>query len=340
MTLQTYFGIRARGLELVAQAEGVPKSDLVGWGASPDEADELLGLFAVYFGDTPYTVIQAKARRTDHGYFDLLRIERHVKKVKHALKRWKLRRTLCETPAHMIDSVAKAELAKLKKPKKDPEFGVAIRRYERYRQIVITGAPLTMESFWQTQDGSIERFENTVFDGVGAPSVAVNMIVTLDQHDQIVDGDGEEITLRTTNGATMTGAQYLNMRLAEHGYVLLVHPVEGKCNLYRTQRFANPKQRHAASIMNPTCSTPGCRKPATECQVHHVVAYKNGGDTNMNSTVMACGYHNGVNGDDPDFTPRGRMEIAAGVGAWRPPWGGPLLFNESAFRFPAAAIIS
>lgn len=337
MTLQTYFGFRAQGLALVAQAQGTSKSQMVSWGATPDEADQLLGLYAVYFGQTPYTRIQEKARATTHGLDDLLRIEKFVGRVKKVLDRWKLRRTLCETPAHLIDSVAKEELAKLAKPKKDPEFGLTIRRYENYRRIVITGAPLAMETFWESQDGSFERFQETLKGGLGEPAVAVNMIVTMDQHDQILDGDGEEITLRTTNGAVMTGAEYLNMRLAERGYALLHHPVEGKVNLYRTQRFANPKQRHAASIMNPTCSTPGCRKPATESQVHHVTAYKDGGNTNMNDTAMACPYHNGVNGDDPTYTPRGRIEIAAGVGGWRPPWGGPLQFNESAFRFPAPA---
>ncbi len=66
----------------------------------------------------------------------------------------------------------------------------------------------------------------------------------IDELDEILSGVGEEITLRLTNGAEISGAQLVEKRLAECGLVTLVHPYEGAVNLYRTSRgsrgFSSP----------------------------------------------------------------------------------------------------
>lgn len=82
-------------------------------------------------------------------------------------------------------------------------------------------------------------------------------------------GSDGDVVVQLTNGATMTGADLVRRAFTEHGYVTLIHPVEGPVNLYRTSRFASAKQRLMAAAENPVCPWPECRYPADECQVHH-----------------------------------------------------------------------
>ncbi|MBK4137782.1 HNH endonuclease signature motif containing protein [Corynebacterium macginleyi] len=134
-------------------------------------------------------------------------------------------------------------------------------------------------------------------------------------------GSDDDIVVQLTNGATMTGAELVRRTFTEHGYVTLIHPVEGPVNLYRTSRFASAKQRLMAATENPVCPWPKCRYPADECQVHHLTAWKNGGETNPRNLTIACPYHNGVNDDDPNAPPvRGHLARVNGTIQWLPPW--------------------
>ncbi|UQZ28694.1 HNH endonuclease signature motif containing protein [Corynebacterium accolens] len=134
------------------------------------------------------------------------------------------------------------------------------------------------------------------------------------------DSNGD-VVVQLTNGATMTGAELVRRAFTEHGYVTLIHPVEGPVNLYRTSRFASAKQRLMAAAENPVCPWPECRYPADECQVHHLNAWKNGGETNPGNLTIACPYHNGVNDDDPNAPPlRGHLARVNGTIRWLPPW--------------------
>ena len=100
-----------------------------------------------------------------------------------------------------------------------------------------------------------------------------------------------------------------------------VHPYEGAVNLYRTERMANEKQRLMAAAENPVCPWAECNYPADKCQVHHLQAWRHGGDTNMANLATCCPYHNGVNDDDPNAPPvRGRLVRRRGRVVWQPPW--------------------
>ena len=147
------------------------------------------------------------------------------------------------------------------------------------------------------------------------------MVLRLDELDRVVDTAGDDITLQLTNGARMTGADLVHRAFTAHGYVTLIHPVKGPVNLYRSERLASPKQRTMAAAENPTCPWPQCNYPADECQVHHLTAWRHGGETNPENLTIACPYHNGVNDDDPNAPPlRGRLARVNGTIKWLPPW--------------------
>ena len=147
-----------------------------------------------------------------------------------------------------------------------------------------------------------------------------NVIVTLDEHTEVLRDDGDDIILKMTNGATMKGKDLVTALLADAGLVTLVHPYHGPANLYRLSRLANEKQRLMAMAEMPTCAWPGCSHPADRAQVHHLKAWKFGGSTNPENLTIACPYHNGVNDDDPSKPRRGRLERVNGKIRRIPPW--------------------
>ncbi|QYH20538.1 HNH endonuclease [Corynebacterium aquatimens] len=150
------------------------------------------------------------------------------------------------------------------------------------------------------------------------------LLIPLPAWVKIQSGDGDDVTLGLTDGTTMTGAEFLNSTAAtaeNHLEAAVFHPQEGPVNLYRTERLANRKQRDLARATNPICPLPGCRHGADQCQIHHITAWKHGGETNMNNLAPLCSYHNGTNDDDPDINVRGRIVRQGGAPIWRSPRG-------------------
>ncbi len=56
---------------------------------------------------------------------------------------------------------------------------------------------------------------------------------------------------------------------------------KGTCSHPRESRGyqPSPSLRHLIQIRNPTCTGPGCRRPATRCDLDHVIPYDRGGRT-------------------------------------------------------------
>ena len=80
--------------------------------------------------------------------------------------------------------------------------------------------------------------------------------------------------------------------------VAAFHPQHGPVNLYRTQRFANTKQKTMSKLLCPACAFPDCKHCAETTQTHHIHAWRHGGMTNMDNLAELCRFHNGVNDDN------------------------------------------
>lgn len=290
----------------------------------------------MYFGPTRYTGKQRKARASAlqqrHSLSTLTLIETYVSKVKKALDAWNLRIKLAGTPAHRIQAVATARLQELR-AKRTAKPGVRITyREQGPNTLSITDDATTIANMRavleSTNNTGLPQAANDVFftqSGGTKPTVRTQVIITLNELDQIINGDGDEIELNLTNGGRMTGAEFLTHKSAEIGYATLVHPFEGPINTWRLERGANLNQRLSLHAEFHTCSRPGCNKPADYCQVHHLVPWQAGGYTNIKNLTFLCAYHNGVNDDDP-LKPTGRgymYRLNTGV-SFIPPSGAPI----------------
>ncbi|WP_412100745.1 HNH endonuclease signature motif containing protein [Corynebacterium aurimucosum] len=333
--IETYLRLRNSGIALVEHIPGTP-DELRALGADPADATELAGLHQVYFGPTRFTGKQKKARQAalaqKHSLGTLTLIESYTARVKKTLDAWNLRVKLAATPAHRIPTVAAARLKELR-AKRTAKPGVRITyRAEGPNTLSITDDATTIANMRavleSTNTTDLLKAANDVFfkEGTGStPAVRTQVIITLNELDQIINGDGDDIELKLTNGARMTGAEFLTHKFADIGYATIVHPLDGPINTWRLSRGANLNQRLTLHAEFHTCSRPGCNKPADYCQVHHLVPWQAGGYTNIKNLTFLCAYHNGINDDDPHRpTGRGYMyRLNTGV-SFIPPWGTPI----------------
>ena len=344
-TLQELLG---RGIDLLEQASRVSVHQLTDLGLNTSSAREWRRLADVFFGPTRSTRKQADAvtaaRANGHSVQTLSMINRMAKQVPEG-HRWRLRRDLCRIngPYAAVLAEAKKLVDALRDPEPAATRSLTVGRNPGKRQATlrltgpepeILGLAAQLEA-----SGPAARYDEFMdkIRGDGTfpePTIVTNAIISIDDLDKILNGEGEEIEFALTNGARMTGAEYVKARHAEYMRSVLAIPMQGLINAYTHARFANRKQRLLAELENPVCPWPGCNQPADSCQIHHIDAWKHGGPTDQPNLCTVCGYHNGVNDDDPHTSRRGRLVRYHGEVFWVPPGGGPPRRNEH----PTAAL--
>ena len=326
--LQNFLTALGAGIDVVAGCEGMSEADLIAAGAPDKTAAQLVRLHSSFFGSTAMTRMQRDAvkaaRQRRHSLPTLEVIDHYARKAKTLALGWQMRLELCRTSADTLamEALAKKKLKEHRTAPK-PQEGVKIfRRRNAPWTMAITAPSHVIAALNDAVDDKrpIESIQQAFFKGAPARrGLQTNILVPLDALTRILDGDGEEVTLRMTNGATMTGADYVNKVISgeidlDDTLATLFHPVQGPVNLYREERMASLKQRIMAMAESPVCAWDDCNRPADECQVHHIIAWKHGGFTNPENLVMLCPYHNGINQDDPNAPPgRGRMARVAGT---------------------------
>jgi len=308
-------------------------------GIRPSHVDEWQLVRDTYFGTTTWTAQQRLAvevvRSRKMSIDQLALIEKQLKKVKDPRQKWELRFELLGVSGRYetVRRKAKALIGEEKKPARKQlcfsktrngrrtmtvtadERDLADLEHELLRGIDPSkaAAPQMLANFLQLMSSG----------NAGVPAAVPRpiVLVPLPAYSRIMAGDGDDIRLGLTDATTMTGAEFLQQCVSEELELAAVHPQEGPVNLYRAQRLANQKQRDLARVSSPVCPVPGCRHGADACEIHHITAWKNGGETNTANLAPLCRYHNRVNDDDPWRAKRGRIERVRGTPRWRSPRG-------------------
>lgn len=83
------------------------------------------------------------------------------------------------------------------------------------------------------------------------------------------------------------------LRLADEAAInLLVRDATGGVIAHgRTKRIATRGQTLALIARDGGCTFPGCDKPPEWCQRHHIIAWADGGRTDLDNLTLVCGYH-------------------------------------------------
>ena len=344
--------VRALGVDALA---GFDRDALIAAGVDPARVRALGGVHEVYFGPTRFRKQQRlaveAARAGGHSLDKLVLIERYMAHIDDAAERWRVRRELLAVRGSFATLRRAAQQAA---PAPERPAGPDRVRFSRTRggkrSLVVVGSQRRMadlehalmgrapgvgpageemyDALWQLLDGG-----GAGADAGGAVPAAVPrplLLIPLASWVRIMRGEGDDTVLGLTDATTMTGAEFINQVVATGEFELeaaLFHPQEGAVNLYRTQRFANQKQRDLARAVTPVCPVPGCRHGAEACEIHHIQAWKHGGETNLANLVPVCRYHNRINDDDQPITGRsngrGRIDTTHGRPSWVSPRGYP-----------------
>ncbi|MGP5242185.1 HNH endonuclease signature motif containing protein [Corynebacterium flavescens] len=331
MGLQEYFAQLSRGVDLVAECSGLSAPDLEKMGASAQDAAELIGLHTIYFGPTPYTGKQRlaldAARRNGHCLSTLRLIESFTRRAKVQLGAWNLRVELCSTPGEQVTAVARRRLREMRVPRKYCERALLRQHPNGLATLTVTGNGLDMADAFRTidqQHPGKSFIARMLGKADGAPAertrVTTMAVLQLEDYGKLVRRERDDVMIRTTSGAVITGAQLVERACANEGLITVISRAQGPVDLYRFQRFASAKQRTMLAAEHPTCAWPGCTTPAERGQFHHLTPWSHGGETNVANLVTLCSYHNGVNEDDPNAPPRrGRLTRQGGTIVWQPP---------------------
>jgi hypothetical protein len=65
-------------------------------------------------------------------------------------------------------------------------------------------------------------------------------------------------------------------------------PLDGVIAFGRTQRLASPGQRRALAARDGGCCFPGCTRPAAWTEAHHIIAWLDGGLTDLDNSVCSA----------------------------------------------------
>jgi hypothetical protein len=72
---------------------------------------------------------------------------------------------------------------------------------------------------------------------------------------------------------------------------VLISPQGQILDLGRTTRVVTAAQWKALVVRDGGCVFPGCDRPATWCQAHHLHEWINGGPTDLDNLALICGFH-------------------------------------------------
>ena len=124
----------------------------------------------------------------------------------------------------------------------------------------------------------------------GAPPA---VIVTVSADDlNVPDGKAGDPIGRVDGAGTAFSRAAVERAIDRGGFQELALDAAGAIvGIGSVQRCFTPTQRRAIAARDGGCVIPGCRVPASMCEVHHVIPYRAGGATHTSNGVLLCWWH-------------------------------------------------
>lgn len=143
----------------------------------------------------------------------------------------------------------------------------------------------------------------------------------------LVDADTGEHLHRLDVARLLETAKVRPLLLSESGDPLRVG---------RSRRYASPTQRQALTVRDGGCIFPGCDRPPSWCDAHHVEHWEDGGGTDIENLALLCRHHHRVT-----HRPGWRMRTTAEVGRfeWETPSRRTLVSQRHQQVSPTAPLV-
>ena len=147
----------------------------------------------------------------------------------------------------------------------------------------------------------------TLPDAGGTPAT---VLVTLTV-DQLEARTG---VVTTAHGGLISVRQALQIAAEADIVPVVVGDAGGVLGYGLSRRTASIGQRRALAARDGGCSFPGCDRPPDWCETHHVIAWADGGRTDIENLTLLCGFHH------REHHKRGwSCHMSNGIPHWRPP---------------------
>ncbi|MGY1804841.1 DUF222 domain-containing protein [Blastococcus sp. SYSU D00922] len=168
----------------------------------------------------------------------------------------------------------------------------------------------------QQQGDALVQLADTALAAGGLPvlrTVKPHVVVTIPLAD-LADPSTGPAAATTGFGATISAARA--RWLACDGSIsrIVIGPEDQPLELGRTKRVVPPHLRRAVEHRDRTCVFTGCDAPSHWCDVHHLVHWIHGGDTDLDNSALLCERHHTKvhHGFSVERQPDGRWRT------WRP----------------------
>lgn len=136
----------------------------------------------------------------------------------------------------------------------------------------------------------------------------------------------------TNTGIDLSPTDLLRLGLSGTDFILELDPVTGVPLTMGRTRLASIEQKIALFAAQGVCAWAGCGKPGMELEAHHIIAWKDGGLTDITNLVGLCREHHRCNNDQRDGRGnKGHMDInpTTGRAQHHPADGSPPRTNET-----------
>jgi hypothetical protein len=123
-------------------------------------------------------------------------------------------------------------------------------------------------------------------DIVGAQRPAVRVLVTDDDLTRgagfgHIEGQRSPISIAT-----------VERELCDRGTVVLDVDTTGQViNVGRSHRLFTARQRIGLAVRDGGCRFPGCERPPSWCEAHHIIPWSHGGRTDLADGILLCRHH-------------------------------------------------
>ena len=152
-------------------------------------------------------------------------------------------------------------------------------------------APLDPRSRAQQQHDAFAAITAAAAGSVDVPTLggsAPTLVVSVRESDLAsgtgwahVDGCEEPVSIAAARHVACSGS-VTRVVTAANGKIVSIATLD---------RVFNHHQRRAIALRDGGCIIPGCRVPATWCEVHHVDEHSRGGPTHTSNGVLLCWHH-------------------------------------------------
>ncbi len=204
------------GVELLTEAFGTPAEQL----PLDRELARSVARAAEHFSGAAYSRYKKRAleaaRRNGHG-LDVLILIAERARILGIKQRYVFTEALCNTAGDYAAISRRAtQLRREMQGPRIPADGGRRIMHGKKTTIQFTGPSHRMSEIWESArtDPLAWLTENRT---IQRSTLTTNVVVSLDDYMQVLGGHGDEIELQATNGAVLTGAEYVARRLEEAG---------------------------------------------------------------------------------------------------------------------------